>query len=217
MRWIEINVGLKYDKPFLNEVLVSQIKPIVEQNQARICSWHFLWEGKPWPVPREIGTTLRLRFFGEESTIATLRNDLDTKFLSLEKQSPDLYLGHCFGKHGKCEQEYDGEAEDWGIEGWKLGIGMLGFASDTALKLIEDQDKLGRTRDYRWGINFYADRYVHLFLNMIETIPSFDEADFLLSRGCQRTSLKSIGKPLLQEELNRIKQLVKREIQSLRT
>jgi hypothetical protein len=158
-----------------------------------------------------------LRFFGEESAIATLRNDLDAKFVSLENEFPDLYLGHCFGRHGDCGKEYDGEAEDWGAEGWKLGIDMLRFASDTALKLIEDRDKLGRTEDYRKDINFYADRYVHLFLNMIGTIPSFDEADFLLLQGCQRSSLRIIGRLLSNEELSRIKQLVRQEIQSLRT
>jgi len=217
MRWTEINVGLKRETSFLNEVLVSQIKPMVDENRARISSWHFLWECKPWPELRGTGTTLRLRFFGEESTIASLRNDTDAKLIRLEDQFPDSYLGHCFGKHGDCEEEYDGEAEDWGTEGWKLGIDFLRLASDTALKLIEDRDKIGRGEEYRKDINFYADRYVHLFLNELGTMPSFDESNFLLYEGCQRTSTRLIGRQLSREEWNRIRQLVQQEIQSLGT
>jgi len=215
MKWIEINIGLKYEKIFLNEVLISQIKPIVDQNRARVCSWHFLWEGKPWPELKGTGITLRLRFFGEENIIDSLRNDLDAKFLILENQFPDLYLGHCFGKHGDCEKEYKGEADDWGTEGWKLGRDVLRFASNTALKLIQDQDKLGKIEDYKKNVNFYADRYVHSFLNMLKTIPSFDEANFLLFEGCQRSALKLIHRQLSREEYIRIKRLVQQKILGL--
>jgi hypothetical protein len=28
---------------------------------------------------------------------------------ALEKDKPEFYLGHCFGKHGGCQKEYEGK------------------------------------------------------------------------------------------------------------
>lgn len=135
-----------------------------------------------------------------------MENELD----KLEKSEPQYYSGHCFGRHGDCEKEYAGE--DWGTEGWQLGIKLLEFGSEVALELIKNREKLGKSEEFKLPIEFYADRYVHCFLNNI--LNTSEEIDFYLCEAIQRISQSSIGKQFEQKELERIMRETRNKIAS---
>lgn len=214
-KWIEMNIGLKNDNKFLNNMLIDYVKPIVEESRMKLSSWHYLWEEKPWPKPMGKGLTLRLRFFAEEGTISDLKKKLDNIFLKLETTFPTSYYGHCFGNHGECEEEYTDEVDEWGNEGWELGKEMLKFSSESALKLIEAEIRTMDDKTYSKDILYYADRYVHMFLNTVNTIMPFQESEFLMHEGIQRESNNTIGRQLSKDELRNIKDLISQEISSI--
>lgn len=151
LKWIEVNIKCTPETS-KNEYLTKIARTILNESSSRYESWHFLWEGKPWP------NTLMLRFFGHDEKIDDLKQ-------YLEDELKDIC--HCYGAHGDCGEgkEYKGEANYWGTEAWKKGIIFLEFGSEFALELIENKDKLGNSIEYKKEISYYADRYTHLFLN----------------------------------------------------
>lgn len=120
----------------------------------------------------------------------------------LEEEKPELYLGHCFGRHGECGKDYEGEADDWGTEAWEHGIKFLNLGSEVALALIKNQEKLEKSEEYKQPIDFYADRYIHCFLNNI--FDPFKEISFYLNQAIQRISNHRIGRLVKQEELENL-------------
>lgn len=186
MKWVEVNIGVKKDEHIKRVVLLEFVAPLVEDIQSKVESWHFLWESKPWPKIEGIGTTLRLRFYGEDNIVDQIKQEIENRLATLERDKPELYLGHCFGRHGKCDEDYEGEADDWGTDAWKYGIKFLNTGSEFALALIKNQDKLDKSAEYKKSIDFYADRYVHCFLNNI-FVPS-EEVNFYLKEAIQRIS-----------------------------
>jgi len=139
--------------------------------------------------------TLRLRFYGEDNIVDQIGQEIENKLATLERDKPEVYLSHCFGRHGECNKDYEGEACDWGTEAWKLGIRFLNLGSETALELIKNQEKLGKSKEYEKPINFYADRHIHCFLNNI--FDPIKEINFYPTEAIQRTSLLHTGKQLV--------------------
>ena len=125
--WIEVNIQCRPEDR--DVALTKLVRNIVNECESKTESWHFLWEGKPWP------TTLRLRFFGEDEKINEIRLILDEKLISIP---------HCYGAHGDCGEDiqYIGEADSWGIEAWEKGMKFMELGSEFALDLIENEEKL---------------------------------------------------------------------------
>ena len=84
---------------------------------------------------------------------------------------------------------------------------ILQFESEVALELIENEDKLGKSDDYKLTKWRYVERYVHCFLDDIFT--SKEEADFYIVNAIQRLSLitskQQFGKEHPTELYNEIK------------
>jgi len=186
LRWIEVNI----ERPpniSKDEHLTKLVKPVLNKFRTKIQSWHFLWEGRPWP------STLRLRFFGDGKEIEELRQFLEKKL----KDIP-----HCYGKHGDCGEgkEYKGEADAWGTKAWEEGIRFLELGSEFALELVENKDKLGKSDEYKKNAVDYADRYTHCFLNQISSL--VDEANFNLTEGVFRFAYQTMKskKPALSDD-----------------
>jgi hypothetical protein len=137
---------LKPEIEVMDAALATLVKPFIDEQRDKLLSWHFLWENKPWPVDRAMGITLRWRFYVKEDIVNQLRELIDSRLSELERQRPDAYLGHCFGRHGECEQEYEGESENWGMKGWELGVRMLQTGSEIALELIRNSARRPRPR-----------------------------------------------------------------------
>jgi len=199
LKWVEANIGVKEDSNTKRTVLLEFVAPLVEKTRSKVKSWHFLWESKPWPEVKRIGTTLRLRFYGDENTIDQLRQEIEKNLTELEKSKLEYYLGHCFGKHGDCNKVYEGEANNYGDKGWELVVKMLKFGSEVALELIKNEDKLGRSEEYKKPVKVYADRYVHCFLDQLSTL--VNEIDFYLEQAIQRISYATASKMFLEQDL----------------
>lgn len=169
LKWIEVNI--KCAPETQDEYLTKTVRKILNECRSKYESWHFLWEGKPWP------NTLRLRFFGNDNKIDDIKQ-------YLEEELKDIC--HCYGEHGDCGEgkEYKGEANGWGTNVWDKGIKFMEFGSEFALELIENKDKLGKSREYKGDAFFYADRYTHLFLNQVGSI--INEVYFDLGQGIFR-------------------------------
>lgn len=180
MKWIEVNVGINPD--IKNIALVELVSPIVRKYKSNFTSWHFLWEAKPWPALKKKGITLRLRFFGENDSITKMKDVLEAKLRRLEHDNSHSFFGHCYGRHGDCPGEYEGE--DWGKKGWKLGMKFLQLGSEVALELIENENMLGKSDDYKLSLFRYAERYVHCFLDTIYSTE--EEVNFYLQNAIQR-------------------------------
>lgn len=187
MKWVEVNIGVKEDICAMRKVLLDFVAPFVDEMRSKFMSWHFLWEGKPWPEVYRRGVTLRLRFYGKDELIEGIRSEIEGRLKELEKNNPELYLGHCFGRHGECGKDYEGEAAEWGTEAWKLGVKFLNMGSEVALTLLKNKDKLGRSEEYKKSLEYYADRYVHCFLNNI--FSPAEEIIFLLRQGIGRLQI----------------------------
>lgn len=195
LKWIEVNIE-RPDSVSKDDYLIKLVRPVLDDFKARIESWHFLWEGKPWP------STLRLRFFGDNETIKQLRKSLEQKLKD---------ISHCYGEHGDCgeDKEYKGEADSWGTQAWEKGIRFLELGAEFALELVENKDTLGKSDEYKKSAFAYADRYTHLFLNQISSV--VDEADFYLKEGVFRYAHGTM-KSLAKEKINSIVEQTKQKI-----
>jgi hypothetical protein len=195
MKWIEVNIERPSDVPKDN-YLTKLLRPIINEAKDKIDSWHFLWEGKPWP------STLRLRFLGDDENIKQLQQFLEKKL----KDIP-----HCYGEHGDCseDKEYKGEADTWGTKAWEKGIRFLEFGAEFALDLAENKDKLGKSDEYKKNAFSYADRYTHLFLNQISSL--VNEVDFDLKEGIFRYACQ-IGKTLSRDSIHSIIERTKQQV-----
>ncbi len=217
LKWIEINVD-QSQYTSNDDCLLKVVRPALDEARARVQTWHFLWEGRPWP------STLRLRFYGNDEDIEKLKQFLEHKLKNVR---------HCYGEHGDCSEnkEYKGEANGgsgWGTKAWEKGMKFLEIGSEFALELIENKDKLGRSPDYKKNADEYADRYTHLFLNQISSL--VNEVDFDLSQGIFRygyETLQSRTPPIPEEQkiailsqivqpmINEAKQRIQARIQAL--
>ena len=156
MKWVEVNIGVKEDSNAMRTVLLEFVPPLVEKTKSKVKSGHFLWQSRPWPEVEGTGTTFRLRFYGDDNTIDQLQYEIEKNLTELGKSKPEYYLGYCFGKHGDCNEEYKGEANDYGDKGWELVTKILEFGSETALELIKNEDKLGKSEEYEKPVDSYA-------------------------------------------------------------
>jgi len=123
LKWIEVNIKCTPEISD-DEYLTKYVLTILNKCRSKCESWHFLWEGKPWP------NTLMLRFFGDDEKIDDIKE-------ILEEELKDVC--HCYGEHGDCgeDKEYKGEADVWGTKIWERGIKFMEFGSDFALELIK--------------------------------------------------------------------------------
>ncbi len=199
--WLEVNVGLENDLSLRERTLVDIVKPFIDRIADRIEAWHFLWQDKPWPVDKGAGITLRLRLMAEKVVIDEARGSFEKTFRELNVTMPDKYLGHCFGKHGLCGEEYAGESESWGIRGWALGIKFMQLGSELALELVANRRRLGSSEEFRSPVVYYADRWCHLFMNQIHALMAtagIDEGQFFLREAMTRLpSVENIREPVL--------------------
>jgi len=188
MKWIEVNIGVPSDVVNCKSILKDFVSPFVEENMDTYSCWHYLWERKPWPEIEGEGVTLLLRFYGEDEMMDGLKDELEQKLTQLHCERPENCLGHCFGAHGECGDEYVGEANTWGEIPWEYGMKFFQIGSEYALDLLRNEEKLGRSDEYKEDAYYYADRYVHCFLNQMAML--VNEVGFLhqqyLSRRSQR-------------------------------
>ena len=203
MKWIELNAGI--DPKSKRNALLEFVSPLISEHRPEFDSWHFLWEGKPWPTLKEKGITLRLRFYGENDSVDKLLQIIEKKLEKLEDENPLFYLGHCYGRHGDCPGEYEGE--DWGEKGWKLGMKFLQFGSEVALELIENENILGKSTDYKLNMMDYAERHIHCFLNDIFT--SEEEVYFYLENTIQRLCHLYTGQQFGKKHQREYQQLIR--------
>ncbi len=212
MKWIEVDIGLRHNISVMHSTLLSLVKKYVEEKGSSLASWHFLWEDIPWPRDKGSGITLRWRLHVDEELFLTWKDELDLKLKELESVRSAEYLGHCFASHGVCGQEYVGEAEDWGQDGWNFGIKILQLGSEIAMKMVEDKSQIGYTQQYRRQLPFYLDRYTHLFLNQVSTLLEeygLTESDFYLQEGVQRMNLPTEDKDQLLEHILQFDNVIK--------
>ena len=170
-KWIEANIDLT-NKP-RKKYLLDIYDKIVANVKDKILSWHFLWEGKPYP------TTLRLRFHGSSEII-----DREVKPL-VESKLKEMKVEYCFGKHGKYGEQYEGEEDTYGERGWYYLEKILHLGSDFAIELM----KTKKNSDFKWSTLGYAERWIHLFLNQLSTEleqAGFTEAHYLIALGSSK-------------------------------
>ena len=183
LKWIEVNVRHP-DRISRIDFLIETIKPLVleVQNKFMVQSWHFLWEEVPYP------STLRLRFLVENEEYSSLKSLIEDGITDFD---------YCFGSNGNCGKEYGGEASEWGIKGWERGIEFLQYGSEFAMELMEKKESLGLGNEYKKSGYFFADCYVHLFLNQLEPLliekDGVGEAHFLICESVYRYALKYIN------------------------
>jgi hypothetical protein len=183
LKWLEANIKQPNNISKSN-FLVEKIKPLVKdaKNTITVQSWHFLWEGVPYP------STLRLRFLVETEKVDLLKNFVEDNLNGFE---------HSFGAHGNPGAEYDGEASEWGVKGWEKGMEFLQYGSELAIELIENKESLGVGDNYKKNGSFFADRYTHLFLNQLESLliekDGVDEANFEMCEGIFRYAVQYVS------------------------
>jgi len=200
MKWIEINVGIgKYDRNAMLEALLRLVDPLVtkfKEVAKEDYSWHYLWESNPWSL------TLRLRFYGDEEAIDEIKHGFEKLWSSLRASRPDLFVEYCYGRHGECGEEYVGEEDEYGSEGWELVKKMLNFGSEIALELIKKHKDMGRSKEFKVPLEVYVDRYVHLFLDQMA--PLINELQLYLEWLIFRYFLYTVGKLPSEEVTNEI-------------
>jgi len=128
------------DAKRMNEVLVTFVDGFVQSRMKKFKLWHFLRETSPVTGELEI----RLIFFGEEKEIEHIREDLDEELAKLEKEKPELYSSHIFGNHGKPNERYEGEEDNYGEKGWNIFAQFLMKSPEVALRFLRDEP-LGRS------------------------------------------------------------------------
>jgi hypothetical protein len=183
LKWVEVNVRLPNEISRI-DFFMETIKPLVleVQNKFTVKSWHFLWEEVPY------SSTLRLRFLVETENVGSLKSVIEDVITDFE---------YCFGSHGNCGKEYGGEASGWGVKGWERGVELLQFGSEFAMELMDKKESLGVGNEYKKSGYFFADRYVHLFLNQLEPLliekDGVGEAHFVMCEGVYRYALQYIN------------------------
>jgi hypothetical protein len=183
LKWVEVNVGLA-DRMSRIDFFMETIKPLVleVQNKFTVKSWHFLWEKVPY------SSTLRLRFLVQNEDVGSLKREIEGGVTEFD---------YCFGSQGDCEKEYGGQVVEWGVKGWERGIEFLQFGSEFAMELMEKKESLGLDNEYKKSAYFFADRYIHLFLNQLEPLliekDGVGETHFLMCEGVYRYALQYIN------------------------
>jgi len=148
-KWSVTNIRVPAERSEKEDLLLGVFDGVISEFRDEVQSWHFLWEGKPYPH------TLLLRFYGQSHIIdemwETLKDYLDNK--NLEYQPDDVY---------------DGERASYGVKGWKYVMDGLCLGSDLAVDLMKNE----RAKDavgFPKPLPCYVDRWVHLFLNQLRT------------------------------------------------
>lgn len=142
----------------MNEVLLGFVDGFVQRHVAKVKLWHFLRERSLVTDEPEI----RLRFFGDEKQIRCIEEDLNVDLARLERDSPELYSSHLFGKHGKPGR-YEGEQSDYGARGWNIFVDFLMKTSEVSIRFLREEP-LGNS-EKPW--TFYVERFSHCFWNQI--------------------------------------------------
>jgi len=161
--WIEENIR-PANPDQADSVLVQRIKPLIDDlKEQGIVTWHFLREGPGWRG-RERIPHIRFRVRArDESQQRSLRCFLATKLDELQKLGE--VLEHYRGNHGKPNEEYKGEPDNFdeealGPEGWDITQRYFQSCSEIALLVIEAQ-----LRNMRLGPRFNLCELVHFLAN----------------------------------------------------
>jgi hypothetical protein len=148
-KWLVINLKVPAEKSEKEDLLLGIFDGVISKFRDTVQSWHFLWEGKPYPH------TLLLRFYGQSRTIdgmrAALKDYIDNKNLEYH-----------------LDNAYDGERNSYGVKGWKYVMGNLCLGADFAVDLIKNE-RTRNTVDFPKPLSCYVDRWMHLFPNQLGT------------------------------------------------
>lgn len=170
--WFVINIRVSEKQSEKEDLLIRLHSDIVCVFKAKLESWHFLWEGSPFRH------TLLMRFFGNADTIGEIEKTM-TKLLDAQ------------GIDSKPDETYDGEAKHFGTRGWEYIRKVLHLGSDFAIDIIENERKVVKNEEYKLSLSGYLERWVHLFMNQLNTRVREDATLFQLS--AHRTAVNTLG------------------------
>jgi thiopeptide-type bacteriocin biosynthesis protein len=162
--WTEVNL-VPHTMQDRIRVLLDVIEPLVHNElDGRIDTWFFGHYGDPAPYH------LRVRILWRDEANANEGQRELSDFLDAQKRNREIDDWYP-GSHGYRNQQYPGEADDFGTEMWEATYKLWGCQSEFALALLknESQDSLSK-HPFVW----HWERAVHLFTNRL-FLGIFDE------------------------------------------
>jgi len=179
------------ERPSEKENLLVRIHTdVVSVFRKKVDSWHFLWEPAPFKH------TLLMRFYGD--TEMTER---------IEKAIVNLLDRE--GIEWKVDRKYEGEAKTFGSMGWEYIMKVLHLGSEFAIAIIENERRGVKSEELKWSLSGYLERWLHLFMNQLNTRVS--EALTLFQLSVHRTAVNMLG----EEQYRRIAKDLDGEIPQL--
>lgn len=147
--WLEVNIAISNLSP-------EQVKRILQpllSTLKNISSWHFLYESHGWHGnDKKVFPHLRFR-------VETLEENNKLQVKEQIKSYLDKhYLNHYFSRHGRINEQYLGEADRFGEEGWLLTKQLLNICSLIALELETEK---------KHGSRFCVADLLHLICNIL--------------------------------------------------
>jgi hypothetical protein len=161
--WVEENIR-PTNPDQADSVLVQRIKPLIDDlKEQGIITWHFLREDSGWRGREKI-PHIRLRVRArDKSQQLSLKCFLATKLDELQKLGE--VLEHYWGNHGRPNEEYQGEPDNFdeealSPEGWNITQRYFQACSEIAPLVIEAQ-----LRNTHLGPRFNLCELVHFLPN----------------------------------------------------
>ncbi|MEM1510515.1 MAG: hypothetical protein QW096_11685, partial [Thermofilaceae archaeon] len=71
-----------------------------------------------------------LRFYGAAEHVEAFKALLEERLVGFRAGHPRLVGECCYARHGECGKVYDGEADTYGADGWRLVMRMLEFGAE---------------------------------------------------------------------------------------
>jgi len=152
--WVEVDIIPM--KKSMEEILVTAVKPLIDNLRGEIETWHFLREFEPIKKPH-----IRFRIRTKQaSQLNAVRTEIESVLTPLRgNEIEDFY----YGVHGKPEtdtEKYEGEAKNFGVKGWQVAQKLMEHTGNAVIEMIT---KTPLERPVDW----YAERCIHFFLNQI--------------------------------------------------
>jgi hypothetical protein len=174
--WIEVNLFAELADQ--DHILLDVLWPYVKRLERRraLLTWHYF---------REPELRFRIRMKTKASKRRQMR--MISKIAGVMLKEKLVSKWH-FGNHGDPGGEYSGEAERYGVNGWKVAQDYFRDGSETALRLL-DLKRGSRLENPLWGeglgnpweggdknpwrdkiddpLVYHWSRFVHLFSNQL--------------------------------------------------
>lgn len=148
--WLEVNIAIPKLSP---EQVVQVLQPLLDMLLLHGISWHFLYEARGWlGDDNTVLPHLRFRVETENEKDKLLTKEQITSYLK------ERNLTHYFGRHGRRDEEYIGEVDRFGEEGWLLTKQLLEVCSSIALELETEKTH---------GPRFCRADLLHLICNIL--------------------------------------------------